>query len=203
MAVKLDVKNLPIYVKAVIAALPAAIILIAGLILFISPKQKEIRKLEAQIDTQNNKIATDQAKAARLETLKQENEKLLRRLNELKEQLPEEKEISSLLKQISDLSTAAGLEIKSWKPGVKKMHSSGIVFEIPVAVAVIGTYHDFAGFLSSLTKLNRIVNITNIQMSSPQIARGKAVLQISFMASTFSSASEQEKAASQKGAKKK
>jgi len=193
MAVKLDVKNLPIYVKAVIAVLPAVIILIAGLVLFVSPKQQEINKLDTQIDGQNNKIATDQAKAARLETLKQENEKLLVRLNELKEQLPEEKEISSLLKQISDLSIAAGLEIKYWKPGAKKMHSSGIVSEIPVAVSVSATYHDFAGFLSSLTKLNRIVNITDVKIASPQITKGRAVLQISFIATTFSSVNEAEK----------
>jgi len=204
MAVKLDIKNLPIYAKAVIAVLPAVIILIAGLVLFVLPKQKEIKSLEVKIDDQNNKIATNQAKAAKLETLKQENERLLSRLNELKEQLPEEKEISSLLKQISDLSIAAGLDIKSWKPGQKKIHPSGIVLEIPIAVTVSGTYHDFAAFLSSLTKLNRIVNITNIQIASSQLVKGRAVLQINFTAATFSSAPETAKEVKPgKGAKKK
>jgi type IV pilus assembly protein PilO len=198
MAMKLEVKNLPTYAKAIIAIVPSVIILIAGLILFVAPKQKEIKALDAKIDDQNNKIATDQAKAARLETLKQENEKLLDRLNELKEQLPEEKEISSLLKQISDLSIAAGLEVKSWKPGTKKAHSSGIVSEIPVSVSVIGTYHDYAGFLSSLTKLNRIVNITNIQMGTPKFEKNRAVLQIGFTATTFSSVAEAEKGAQKK-----
>jgi len=198
MAVKLDIKNLPIYLKAIIAVLPAVIILIAGMVLFVSPKQKEIKKLDAQIDDQNNKIAANQAKAAKLETLKLENEKLLKRLNELKEQLPEEKEISSLLKQISDLSIAAGLEIKSWKPGTRKMHSSGIVTEIPVAVVTSGTYHDLAAFLSSLTKLNRIVNITDIKLGSPQLAKSRAILQISFTATTFSSVTEADKAAAKK-----
>lgn len=202
MAAKLDIKNFPPYAKAIIAILPAVIILVAGLILFVSPKQKEIKALNAKIDDQNNKIATDQAKAARLESLKQENERLLSRLNELKEQLPEEKEVSSLLKQISDLSIAAGLDVKSWKPGTKKMHSSGIVSEIPVAVVVSGTYHDLAGFLSSLTKLNRIVNITNIKIDTPKFEKSRAVLQISFAATTFSSVSEAEKGA-EKGAKKK
>jgi type IV pilus assembly protein PilO len=198
MALKLDVKNLPIYLKAIIAVLPAVIILIAGMVFFVSPQQKEIKRLDAQIDDQNNKIATGQAKAAKLETLKQENGKLLNRLNELKEQLPEEKEISSLLKQISDLSIAAGLEIKSWKPGVRKTHSSGIVTETPVVVTANGTYHEFAEFMSSLTKLNRIVNITNIHLSAPLLAKGRAVLQISFTATTFSSATEADKAAQKK-----
>ncbi len=198
MAVKLEIKNLPVYLKAIIAVLPAVIILIAGMVLFISPLQKEIKSLDAKIDDQNNKIAIAQAKAAKLETLKLENENLLKRLNELKEQLPEEKEISSLLKQISDLSIGAGLEIKSWKPGTRKMHSSGIVSEIPVAVAASGTYHDFAAFLSSLTKLNRIVNITDIKLASPQFAKGRAILQISFTATTFSSVTEADKAAAKK-----
>ncbi len=197
MAVKLDTKNLPVYLKAIIAVLPAVVILIVGMVVFVSPKQKEIKKLDAQIDDQNNKIAANQAKAAKLETLKLENEKLLKRLNELNEQLPEEKEISSLLKQVSDLSIAAGLEIKSWKPGVRKMHSSGIVSEIPVTVSASGTYHDLAAFLSSLTKLNRIVNITDIKLGSAQILKGRVILQISFNAVTFSSSVE-EKAAKKK-----
>ena len=186
MAIKLNVKSLPLYAKVVIGALPVVIILIVGFMVFISPKQKQIKDLDAKIDEQNNKIATGQAKAAKLEILKKENEALVKRLDELKEQLPEEKEISSLLKQVSDLSTAAGLQIKSWRPGARINHPSGIVVEIPVSVSVTGTYHDFANFLSSLTRLHRIVNVGNIQMGGPQIKLGKAVLQINFTASTFS-----------------
>ncbi len=206
MAIKISIKSLPLYAKVVVAALPAVIILIVGFMFFISPKQKEIKTLDAKIDEQNNKIATGQAKGAKLEILMRENEALVKRLDELKEQLPEEKEISSLLKQVSDLSTAAGLDIKSWKPGQKKNHPSGIVAEIPVSVSVIGTYHDFANFLSSLTKLNRIVNVSNIQMGSAQMKQGKAVLQINFTASTFSAVSEAEagkKAAGKAAGKKK
>ena len=206
MAIKLDIKTLPLYAKVIIAVIPAALIFIGGFILLISPKQKEIKTLDAKIDEQNNKIAASQAKGAKLEVLMKENERLLSRLNELKEQLPEEKEISSLLKQISDLSIAAGLDIKSWKPGQKKMHSSGIVYEIPVSVAVSGTYHDFAGFLSSLTKMNRIVNIDKIQIGSPQQQKGKNLLQITFNATTFSALSQEEagkKETGKKGAGKK
>ncbi len=192
MATKIDLKSLPSYAKVIVAALPAVIILLVAFLFLISPKQKEIKSLDSKIDDQNNKIATGQAKGAKLEILIKENEALVKRLDELKEQLPEEKEISSLLKQVSDLSTAAGLEIKSWKPGQKKNHPSGIVSEIPVSVSVIGTYHDFASFLSSLTKLPRIVNVGNIQMGGAQMKQGKAVLQINFTASTFSAVSEEE-----------
>jgi type IV pilus assembly protein PilO len=202
MAIKLDIKTLPSYVKIIVAVLPSIIIALLVLFLVINPKLKQIKILETQIDKQNNEIAASQAKAAKLEVLKLENERLATRINELKEQLPEEKEISSLLKQVSDMGTSAGLEIKSWKPAPKTTHSSGIVYEIPVSVDVIGTYHNLGYFLSSLTKLNRIVNINNMKLGTPKKDKGGTSLQVSFTASTFSSISDAETAKAPAGTKK-
>lgn len=197
MAIKLDIKTLPSYVKIIIALLPSIIIALVVLFLVINPKLKQIKVLETQIDKQNNEIAASQAKAAKLEVLKMENERLVKRISELQEQLPDEKEISSLLKQISDLGVTAGLDIKSWKPGPKKMHPSNIVHEIPVTVDVIGTYHHLGYFLSSLTKLNRIVNITNMKLGSPKKEKSGTSLQVSFTAATFSAVSDAEAAKAQ------
>jgi type IV pilus assembly protein PilO len=191
-ALKFDLKTMPMYAKVIIAALPAVVISVVVILLLVMPKQKEIKALDAKIDEQNNQIAVSQAKGAKLDLLIKENERLLGSLNKLKEQLPEEKEISSLLKQVSDLAIAAGLEMKSWKPGARKNHPSGIVYEIPVSVSVVGTFHDLGNFLGSLTKLNRIVNINNVQMGSPKVEKGSNVLQISFTASTFSAIPEAE-----------
>jgi len=194
MALKLDIKTLPTYAKVIIAVLPSIIIIALVLFLWINPKMKQIKVLDSKIDKQNNEIASSQAKAAKLEMLKMENERLVVRINELKEQLPEEKEISTLLKQVSDLGIAAGLEIKSWKPSPKVTHPSGIVYEIPVSVNVEGTYHNLGYFLSSLTRLNRIVNIMDMKLGSPKRERNESTLQVSFKASTFSAIPESEAA---------
>jgi len=192
MAINLNIKNLPLYAKIIISLVPAFVLSAAVIILVIMPKQKEIKELDAKIDVQNNEIAASQAKVAKLEILKQENERLIKRIDELKEQLPEEKEISSLLKQVSDLGIAAGLSIKSWKPGPKTTHPSGIVYEIPVSVDVEGTYHNLGYFLSSLTRLNRIVNISNMRLGSPKLVKSENLLSASFKASTFSAVPEGE-----------
>jgi len=194
MALKLDIKTLPLYAKVIIALLPSIIIVALMLFLVINPKMKQIKVLEAKIDKQNNEIAASQAKAAKLERLKLENDRLVARINELKEQLPEEKEISSLLKQVSDMGISAGLEIKSWKPSPKVTHPSGIVYEIPVSVSVEGTYHNLGYFLSSLTRLNRIVNIKDMKLGSPKRERNESMLQVSFKASTFSAIPDSETA---------
>lgn len=192
MAVNISMKNLPVYVKAIISFLPAVILSLLVVILLIMPMQKEIEALKAKIDKQNNEIAASQLKVAKLPELKKKNQRLLAKLNMLKEQLPDEKEISSLLKEISDRSIESGLSIKSWKPGGRSTHPSGIVYVIPISVSVTGTYHNLGAFLSELTKLERIVNISNMKLGSPQKIRGENVLQVSFSASTFTAVPETE-----------
>jgi len=192
MKINLNIKGLPLYVKIILAALPTVIIVAVSLFLIIIPKYKEIKALEIKISAQDNEIATKQAKADKLPQLTIENEKLRKRLEELKQQLPEEKEVSTLLRQVSDLCIRAGLKIALWRPEQKKVHSSGIVYEIPVKVDLQGSYHNLGFFYSSLTKLNRIVNVSSISLSDPKPDKGNAVLKISFTATTFSAVPEAE-----------
>lgn len=189
---KLTVKNLPPWAKIVIPALPAVIIAVITIFVFILPKNKEIKDFEKKISVQENEIAKNQTKAEKLPELTLENEKLRKRLEELKKQLPEEKEVSSLLRQVSDLCIRSGLKVSLWKPEQRKTHPSGIVYEIPVKVELSGSYHSLGIFFSSLTKLNRIVNISDIKLSDPKPDRGSAILKISFTATTFSSVPEEE-----------
>ncbi len=201
MKVSLNIKGLPLYVKIILAVVPAVIISAIFIFVLIVPKHREIKALEVKISAQANEIARNQAKAQKLAELTIENERLRKRLDELKQQLPEEKEVSTLLKQVSDLCIGAGLKITLWKPEQRKLHSSGIVYEIPVRVELQGSYHSIGYFFSSLTKLNRIVNVSDIKLSDPKPEKGSAVLKILFTATTFSAVPEEE-IGKEKGKKK-
>ncbi|MFN3395289.1 MAG: type 4a pilus biogenesis protein PilO [Thermodesulfovibrionales bacterium] len=192
LKLKIDIKTLPPAARIVLTILPSVIITAIVVIFLILPKDKEIRRLNAEITKQENEIAKDQAKAAKLDILKKENERLRMRLDELKLQLPEEREISGLLKQVSDLGIRSGLKIILWKPEQKKDHPSGIIYEIPVNVELSGSYHNLGIFFSSLTKLNRIVNIGDIKLTDPKPQKNEAILKITFKATTFSSIPEKE-----------
>lgn len=192
MAEKFDLKALPKYVKTIISFLPALIIIVVITFVILLPKNKEIKALENKILLQENEIAKSRTKAEKLSELLSENERLMRRQEELKLQLPEEKEVSTLLKQVSDLGIRSGLYITLWKPEQKKTHPSGIVYEIPVKVELTGSYHSLGYFFSNLTKLNRIVNISDIKLSDPKPEKEVASLKVSFTATTFSSIPEGE-----------
>jgi type IV pilus assembly protein PilO len=186
MALKINIKSLPPYAKISLSLVPAVLIIIVVTFFLILPKSKEIKTIETKISAQENEIAKNQAKAERLKELTLENERLRKRLEELKQQLPEEKEVSTLLKQVSDLCIRSGLKIVLWKPEQRKLHPSGIVYEIPVTVELSGNFNSLEYFFSSLTKLNRIVNISNIKLGDPKPEKNVAILKISFTATTFS-----------------
>lgn len=180
----IDIKNLPPAVRIILVFLP--VILVIPFYLFAySPGSETLIKLKKDTAALDNDINVSNIKAAQLDELKKKNIMLQARLKELKEQLPEEKEVSSLLKEVSDLSAKSGLNILLWKPGSRKPNPSGLYEEIPVKVDIVGGYHDLGIFFSHISKLTRIVNISDIKMGNVKIERGSAVLQVSFTATTF------------------
>jgi type IV pilus assembly protein PilO len=184
----IDLKKLPALprpVRIVIAVLPAIVFMAAYGYLGLLPKYKNIESLKQDIVKQQNEIVKSQSMVDRLDTLRAENAKLKLRLAQLEEHLPEEDEISSLLKQVSDLGIQAGLKILVWKPAPRRRHSSGVVYEIPVSVQLKGSYHRLGYFFASLANLERIVNVSDIKLSGPTPKGDEAILDVSFSAVTF------------------
>jgi type IV pilus assembly protein PilO len=174
--------------RIAIAVVPAVIYILVFGYLVILPKTKQVKDLRGQIAAQDNDIMKTQSLAAKLDKLKEENANLRARLDELAQQLPEEKEISQLLRQVSQKGITAGLDILTWKPSERTIHPSNIVYTVPVEVTLKGSYHKLGEFFSALTHLSRIVNIMDIKMGSPKLEGSEAVLAISFTAVTFTAA---------------
>lgn len=194
----LDVESLPPLKKNLLMAGPSVVIIAVFVMLWILPAFQEKEKLDEEVAKQKSEIATLQKNSALLATLKNENIELKNRLVELQKQLPEEREVSGLLKEVSNLGIKTGLQIVSWKPRDKTVHSSKEVYEIPVDVEVRGSYHMFGLFLSNISKLSRIVNFSNISMKSiPQKGLKEAGpnLYVNFTALTYSMIPEKERKA--------
>jgi len=138
----------------------------------------------------NNEINIHRTKVRRLDELKKENSDLQRQLAVLKEQLPPEAEVEILLKQVSELGGRTGLDFKLWQPVQKKPNSSGLYVEIPVNVEVAGGYHSLGAFFDKISKLPRIINVSNIRMGASKAQANRVFIQTSFSATAFASLDE-------------
>ena len=188
MALELNlnaIKALPAYQKALMGGILVIAVVALFFVFIAKPKIDAIKTLEQQIAQLNNDIQINQAKARRLDDLKRENAELEHQLAVLKEQLPPESEVASLLKQVSDLGLKTGLDFKLWRPSERRPGASGLYTEIPVDVEVAGGYHAVAAFFDRIGKLPRIVNVSSLKMSSPKTDKGRLMIQTTFRATAF------------------
>lgn len=153
----------------------------------IYPAFEKKGALQTEVDRMASQNAKDEAKVRRLPELKKENERLQAMLTELKAKLPSDREVTSLLQQVSDLGNQSGLRFKTWKPGQRK--SQGDLYEeIPIAIQVVGGFHNVGIFFNHISRLDRIVNVSAIVMDKPVYERGILTISVACTATTFASA---------------
>ncbi|MBF0343974.1 MAG: type 4a pilus biogenesis protein PilO [Nitrospirae bacterium] len=187
MAITLDqINKLHPGMRVLIAFIPFFIIGLVFYIAFYNPKYTQIKKLRIEIKKLDGEIADAQKLAEKLPQLRIKLAAAEKEYALIKRQLPEESEISNLLKTVSDQGRFSGLKINTWEPKPKSNHSSNIVYVIPVNVSMSGSYHELGNFLSRLTALDRIVNVSLIELREPAFAQEDIKLSIKLIANTFS-----------------
>jgi type IV pilus assembly protein PilO len=148
-----------------------------------SPKNKEIKALnnnKSALLTEISKVEATVKQLAKHQAEMKETELLFRAASLL---LPEKKEIPSLLTNISGLGTNSGLEFLSFKP----VNETPKTFyaEIPVNITVRGPYHNVGEFLNKISKLPRIVTVSEIGMGSPTQSGNEMLLNTTFNLVTY------------------
>ncbi len=148
-------------------------VVIAGIFIYFLylPKYEKINSLKKQLTDLEQKLSTAKRNAADLKKFQAKMKEAEAQFNMAMKKLPETKEIPSLLTAISDSGQQVGLEFLLFEP--KKEKKKEFYAEIPVAMSMRGDYHNLAIFFDQVARLNRIVNITNIQMTRAK-GKGKA-----------------------------
>lgn len=169
--------------KLLICAAAWVVPCVAFFLLVYTPRAEEIDRLETRKNTVTQELRKVEATARELDKHKEEMRKIEEQFQAAALLLPEEKEIPSLLANISTQGTTSGLEFLSFKPLMERPQ----VFyaEIPVDIAVYGPYHNVGVFLDKISKLHRIVSVNNIKMGSPQMSAGEMMLNTTFQLVTY------------------
>lgn len=140
------------------------VVLIVGLYIWLVyiPKTGEIKTIKSDLDRLERNIKIARVRANNLERLEADLAKALGDLEVAIKLLPTTSEIPSLLKNITKLGNDSNLEFLLFSP--EKQISKEFYVEIPVSIEVLGSYHDVAIFFDKVGKLDRIVNVINVNM---------------------------------------
>src|SRR5471030_1499376 len=166
----------------VVAALVAALT-VGNWYFFIDPAQVQIQQKQGQLRGLEDELIQKQSIANNLAQFKHEKEILERRLAQALTELPNEANIDDLIRSLSEIGTKSVLVINTIDPRIEEKQS--FYASIPIAMSVTGNYQEIGVFLDSISKLARIVNVTNIKMSGASTVNEKLVVQASYLATTF------------------
>ncbi len=152
-------------IQRILICVGTFLLLIGGFFyLSYMPKFKEIDKLNVQQRKLDTELKTAKMNARQLKRYKQEMKEAEGDFEMAMAALPEKKEIPSLLENVSLSGQDSGLEFLNWRPNADKVID--FYAEIPVSIEVIGGYHNLALFFDKVSRMSRIVNIRDIDISS-------------------------------------
>jgi len=148
-----------------------------------SPNSDAIANLVESVQIARNEKLIKEKKAGNLARLGKELREMETKLKEAVAQLPDRKEIPDLLTNLSNKAREAGLEIVLFRPRNETFQE--FYAEVPVDIVVRGGFHNAVGFFDEVGKLNRIVNIDNIDFRNPKVVSDQVTMDISNLATTY------------------
>ncbi|QNP39773.1 type IV pilus inner membrane component PilO [Lysobacter solisilvae (ex Woo and Kim 2020)] len=157
----LDFNNMgawPQQAKVGFCVIIALLIIFLSWWLFVRDKLNELSALEGQEKELRLEFETKQGRAANLEPLKQQLAQMEEQLKQMLRQLPSKTEMPDLIVDISQTALATGITNELFQPGPeipKEFYA-----EKPISLRMVGTYHQFGGFVSGVATLPRVVIMT-------------------------------------------
>jgi len=175
--------KLPLYQR--VAILAVLVVLLVGAFTWVAllPEYEKIGEMDRDLSRLEADLIQKQRIANNLPKFKAEFLKLEEQLKAALTQLPNKKEIPSLLTNLATIARDNGLDVVSFSP--RGEVSKGFYAEVPGSVDLVGTYHQIAEFAQAVSKLSRIVNLSDLELSSPKVEGDVAVLKIKCKVTTF------------------
>jgi type IV pilus assembly protein PilO len=156
------------------------------------PNQRDLADVSAQVAQKRADLDMRRSKTNARGEFERELRDLNAELKRAQARLPDQREIADLLSSVAASGRSSGLEITLFRQKPEVYHD--FYADVPVEMQMRGTYHDVALFLDRVKRLDRIVNIADINMKKPRLEGDRMMLDAACTATTFRFLDETERA---------
>ena len=150
---------------------------------YVSAIDSDIEMRRSRLASMRADIAKGVATAKQLPRFQGQVTELEARLENLRQVLPEEKDVADTLRRIQTLATRSNLAIQRFQPG--KVVQQKLYAEIPYRLEAEGTYHNLGAFFDQISKFPRIINVSEIRIRSKQPVEQNRTIVAECVATTF------------------
>ena len=160
--------KLPLAGQLGVSAVIAALICGGFYYFWYSDALEQQRQKETRLADLQKQIRALEATANRLPEFQREVQALEARLETLKRILPPEKEMPDLMRRIQYLAAQSSLSIRKFNPA--PVVTKDFYQEVPVSIDLEGTYHNMGAFLDRVSRMSRLVNMSDIKIKAQSSA---------------------------------
>jgi len=147
------------------------------------PNHQDLTKLQQKHQDLQKDLREDQKIAKNLNRYRSDYQTMKKELENALKELPNKKEIPSLLTAVSSLAKDNGLDVLRFKPGQET--PQGFYAAVPVSLTIVGSYHELGQFFASVGNLSRIVNVNDLDLGKPKVSENRTLLTVNFLATTY------------------
>jgi len=180
----------PSSVKLLIATLIFTACLVGGYWFHIKNLQVEFERVAAEEVGLRSDFETKALLASNLEQYRAQMVEMQELFGSLLSQLPGKTEVPGLLEDITFTGLGSGLEFSAIQLQDEVVQEFYV--ELPINISVVGGFHDFGAFVSSVASLSRIVTLHDFSINA---AENRSELNMQITAKTYRYNSGEEDAA--------
>lgn len=148
----------PLQLKYAVCVFLVFIILLLAWFLMVKDKRDEMIGLMGEESVLKADFEVKQSRAANLEPLKLQLAQMEIILQQMLRQLPSKNEMPDLIVDVSQQALASGITNELFQPGPEEPKE--FYAEKPIAIRMVGDYHQFGAFMSGVASLPRVVIMT-------------------------------------------
>lgn len=191
-AKELDFNNIgawPRNAKIVFCVLLSLLIIVLSYLLVVRGQREELEGLVSKEATLRDDFVEEQKRAVNLEPLKLQLAQMEQVLQQMLRQLPSKTEMPDLIIDVSQTALSSGLNNELFQPGAESPKE--FYAEKPIALRLVGSYHQFGAFVSGVASLPRVVILTmhdiNLKPKDPKagITARSGALELSGTVKTY------------------
>ncbi len=174
---------------------PKKVLILAGIVcviaglylyLFFLPWQDSMNVAKEELSKLTKELNESRAITRDLQKFKEQVERLNGELKNALTQLPNEKEIPEILKSISSLGKESSLEFTLFRPRPEVPQQ--FYAQVPIELTVLGSYHNIGIFFDKVSKLPRIINVVDFNMTRANVkgrSENEVLVKTSCMINTY------------------
>jgi type IV pilus assembly protein PilO len=182
-AAPISLAKLPLPAKAAIGVLLLAVVFAIYWVVFYSDISAKKSAAEGDKSRLAGELSTQDRNKASFIQDKDDLAARQVRQKDLNKALPAETEAPAFISALQQVANVSGVDLKGWQP--QDEQTQAFYAKFPMKLELSGRFHQIAKFAYEAGRVERIINVENLEMSEPKLEGDEMKLKAKCLATTF------------------